>query len=62
MSLNYKVIKEGKDFHIKETSTNEVILILDSKEKAQKIATHLNMGGGFDGFTPKFFLNETLYK
>lgn len=58
MSINYKVIKEGKDFFIKETQTNEVVLILNDMRSAQEAARKLNLGAGFDGFTPKFMLKE----
>jgi hypothetical protein len=58
MAVNYKVIKEGTDFHIREISTGQLIMVLDSKEEAYKKAANLNLGGGFDGFTPKFLLEE----
>jgi hypothetical protein len=58
MGINYKVIREGKDFYIKEVQTDEVILILNDMKSAQETARKLNMGAGFDGFTPKFILKE----
>jgi len=59
MAVNYKVIQDGKDFYIKETQTNEVVLILNDMASAQTAALKLNMGAGFDGSTPKFMLKET---
>jgi hypothetical protein len=54
--MNYKIVeKEGK-FSIIEKATNQYIKIFDDKEKARKLLRQLNFGGGFDGWTPKFFL------
>lgn len=42
-----------------ETTTNQVIdhfLIESEMAEAKKLLKHLNMGGGFDGSTPAFFL------
>ncbi len=60
--VKYKVIKEGKDFHIKEVQSDQVVMVLTDKQEAYKAATDMNMGNGFEGFTPRFFLSETLYK
>jgi hypothetical protein len=56
--VKYRVIQEGQDFYIKEIKTDQLIMVLDSKEEAYRAASHLNLGGGFDGLTPKFFLTE----
>lgn len=56
--VKYKVIQEGKDFYIREVPTNQLIMVLDSKEEAYQVASKLNLGSGFDGFTPSFFLTE----
>lgn len=39
------------------TETKERILIkrFRTKEEAKSFARHLNLGGGFDGWTPDFF-------
>ncbi len=39
-----------------ETGTRQVIKSDMTKNEAKAMARHLNMGGGFDGFTPSFFL------
>jgi hypothetical protein len=56
--VKYKVIQEGKDFYIKEVQTDQLVMMLDSKEEAYKVTSRLNLGAGFDGFTPRFFLTE----
>lgn len=42
-----------------ETTTDQVIemyIIESEMDKAKAMLKHLNMGGGFDGATPTFFL------
>lgn len=39
-----------------ETTTNQAIKTGMSLRAAKDLCRHLNMGGGFDGFTPSFFL------
>ena len=58
MAVQYKVIEAGGDFYIKEVNTDQVVMVLDSRDAAYKKAANLNLGGGFDGFTPKFLLKE----
>lgn len=50
--LPYKIEKNV----VIETTTNQVIKKFDSSEEAKKACRHLNLGGGFDGHTPSFFL------
>jgi hypothetical protein len=42
------------------TETKEKIFIKQfmDREEAKKFSRHLNLGGGFDGWTPTFFLTE----
>ena len=50
--LPYKIEKNV----VIETTTNQVIKKFESPEEAKKVCRHLNLGGGFDGHTPNFFL------
>lgn len=43
-------------YEVVETGTRQIIKTEMRKEEAKSMARHLNMGGGFDGFTPSFFL------
>jgi len=52
--VNYKIVKEDKFFNVVEAATEQVIKQLDSRQEAIKLTQHLNMGGGFDGFTPSY--------
>lgn len=42
------------------TTTKEKVFIkrFMYKEEAKTFSRHLNLGGGFDGWTPDFFLNK----
>jgi hypothetical protein len=58
--MGYRVHKEAKDFKVVEVNNGEVKTIMSnlSEKKARKMSFNLNYGGGFDGFTPDFFLNR----
>jgi hypothetical protein len=56
--VKYKIVQEGQDFFIKEIQTEQIVMLLDSKKEAIQVASKLNLGAGFDGFTPRFFLTE----
>lgn len=58
--MNYEITsyKEiGKTtYRLLETRSKQCIFETDNVFEAQKIKTNLNKGGGFDGWTPPFFL------
>jgi D-alanyl-D-alanine dipeptidase len=54
--MNYKIV----DNALVETKTeNEVVKNCDMTI-LRNMKRHLNMGGGFDGFTPSFFFNDVI--
>jgi uncharacterized FlaG/YvyC family protein len=60
--MNYNLV-EGKNksmYDVLETTTNQVIKSFpgDKFLEARKFMRHLNLGGGFDGFTPSFLLKN----
>jgi hypothetical protein len=60
--MTYNLV-EGKDksmYDVLEETTNQVIKSFpgDKFLEARAFMRHLNLGGGFDGFTPNFFLNS----
>lgn len=61
--MGYKVIevKDKKQFNVVEKrsqfSEEYVIKTYTDKEDARKMSRSLNLGSGFDGWTPSFFLN-----
>jgi hypothetical protein len=54
---NYTIIK-NEEYEIHERPTGLVVYRDSNKRNAHKRLAHLNMGGMFDGWTPKFFLVE----
>ena len=60
--MTYNLI-EGKDktmYDVLEETTSQVIKSFpgDKFSEARALMRHLNLGGGFDGFTPTFFLKS----
>lgn len=41
-----------------ETATEQIIKDFSDKTECRKFMRHLNLGGGFDGNTPSFFLKK----
>ena len=60
MAFAYKIIEDNDGTKIFENSTNQIIKIFTdtNTREARKFLRHLNLGGGFDGWTPTFFLKE----
>lgn len=58
--MGYRVVENEKMYDVIErrTETKEEYTIkrFTNKEDAKKFSRHLNLGGGFDGWTPDFFL------
>ena len=60
--MTYNLV-EGKDksmYDVFEETTSQVIKSFpgDKFLEARSFMRHLNLGGGFDGFTPTFFLKS----
>lgn len=67
--VNYKIVNTGKIVNVGggfgemgadiiETKTDQIVIKSMCMSKAKEMVRHLNFGGGFDGFTPEFFLAE----
>lgn len=59
--LKYNIV-EGENktlYYIKEAKTDQIIKTFNNWSDARKLFKHLNAGGGFDGFTPTFFLKNS---
>lgn len=64
--MNYKLVNyqahisspQNQFADVLETATNQIIKEYMAVPKARELVRHLNMGGGFDGFTPAFFLAD----
>ena len=60
--MNYNLV-EGKDklnYDVLEETTNQIIKSFpgDKFLEARELMRHLNLGGGFDAYTPTFFLKN----
>jgi len=58
VSLNYKIIQQGKKHNVVETKTGLIIGSFRTVQEAKKLQVHLNKGGAFDGFSPAFIVNS----
>lgn len=54
MEQNYFVKEDEGQFLIIEKQTNTLIKVYDSQREASRQCRSLNLGDGFDGFTPLF--------
>lgn len=61
-SLAYKVTKKKNMYTITEKGEERSSVIVETNDKnyAYRLATHLNLGGGFDGNTPLYFCSTPL--
>lgn len=62
--MNYNLV-EGQDksmYDVLEETTSQVIKSFpgDKFSEARAFMRHLNLGGGFDGFTPSFLLKKVI--
>jgi hypothetical protein len=62
MAMNYKVVEIGGSYCVEEKTTGYIIEAYNTPEEAKKKMKFLNLGGGFDGFTPSFVLSENTKK
>ena len=66
--MNYKIVealllpedseKNCPVYKVVETKTQQIIETFSEHKKAKELLRHLNLGGGFDGFTPSFLLQN----
>ena len=52
--MNYEVNKNKSV--IVEKDTEHEIVYSENKDTLKSLCRHLNLGGGFDGWTPAFFM------
>jgi hypothetical protein len=58
MAVNYKVTEIGGTYCVEEKATGHIIKAFDHNADAKKMMKFLNLGGGFDGFTPEFMVRK----
>ena len=56
--MNYKIFESNSKFEVIETTTGQRVKAFALMAEAKKFMRHLNLGGGFDGWTPTFLLKN----
>lgn len=56
MAYAYKMVEDNATFGIYEIATEQVIKTFTDRSEARKFLRHVNLGGGFNGWTPTFFM------
>jgi len=56
--VDYKVVKDNFGYNVVENKTDQIIKVFEQQADAKKLMKHLNLGGGFAGFTPNFFTKK----
>jgi len=61
--VNYKIKNNpNNNFEVIETSTEQIVATFSAQKDAKQLLRHLNLGGGFDGWTPQFMLKKIKLK
>jgi hypothetical protein len=55
--MNYRVV-EGTNYTVIETATEQIIKTFKTLKEAKSYMRSLNLGSGFDGWTPRFMLKK----
>jgi hypothetical protein len=60
--MNYKIVETSEKnclvYNVVENMTDQIVRSFSVHKEAKKLLRHLNLGGGFDGWTPTFFLKK----
>jgi hypothetical protein len=56
--MKYKMLNDLGSYKVFETTTEQTVGRFSTELEARKFLRHLNFGGGFDGWTPNFFLRD----
>ena len=59
--VDYKVVKDETNYKIVEATTGHVVNTAITEQDARKFAREWNLGGGFAGWTPAFFLEKNVF-
>ena len=56
--MNYKMLNDLGKYKVLEVATEQSVGIFETQTEARKFLRHLNLGGGFDGWSPSFMLRD----
>lgn len=60
--MSYSVRKRKESYFIYEKETNQMIYKSENESVARRYCRALNLGSGFNGYTPCFFTQTFSYK
>lgn len=55
----YEILVEDEKYGVYERPTDQIIGQYTKEGDAKRLMKHCNGGGGFNGFTPRFFTQST---
>jgi hypothetical protein len=56
--MSYSVKKANSAYNILEKESNTIIELTDDEKRARDICRKLNLGSGFNGWTPEFVASK----
>lgn len=56
--MNYKIVSNSGNFDVIENMTEQTVRSFTDQKEARKLLRHLNLGGGFDGWSPSFMIRD----
>lgn len=56
--MSYSVKKRNETFYILESTTDSVLELSTDEKDSRILCRKLNLGSGFNGWTPSFFLTS----
>lgn len=56
--MSYRVEKEYGQYLVIEKDTDHIVGRVKNENKAREICRSLNLGSGFNGYTPAFFIQD----
>lgn len=56
--MTYRVVQDNKGYRIVEKDSELTVMEKSDEKSARELCRSLNLGSGFDGFTPPFFTLE----
>jgi hypothetical protein len=56
--MNYKMLNDLGTYKVLEVATEQSVGSFETQTEARKFLRHLNLGGGFDGWSPAFVLRS----
>jgi hypothetical protein len=59
--VNYKIFSNETEHTVVETTTMQEIRVFQEKDEAKNLMRFLNLGGAFDGWTPRFILKNIIF-